>query len=110
MFKYGRGVKSTKVADGAGKHAVFNEKFTLNNVNVEVENDSTLVLDALEKDVTTSEHLGSIAPITWSDICRFEGTLKHDVDIVGKGGQKAGNIIFKTQLLWEEYVPPQASS
>ena len=33
-FKYGRGERSTTVADGAGKHAVFNEKFTLSNIEL----------------------------------------------------------------------------
>lgn len=32
IFKYGRGQISTTVADGAGKHAVFNELFFLSNI------------------------------------------------------------------------------
>ena len=33
-FKYGRGEISTTVADGAGKHAVFKESFTLSNIEL----------------------------------------------------------------------------
>ena len=35
-FKYGRDEISTKVAEDAGKHAVFNEKFMLSNIAEQV--------------------------------------------------------------------------
>lgn len=110
VFKYGRGTKSTTVAEDAGKHAVFNEKFTLSNINREVEKEATLVLEAMEKDIASSDLLGTTAPLNWCDLCSFEGLLKHNMDIFDKDGQKAGNVAFTTQLFWEEYIPPEASS
>ena len=64
----------------------------------------------MEKDVASSELLGTTAPLKWADLCSFEGTMKHDVDLLDKGGKKAGNIVFKTKLIWNEYILPEASS
>lgn len=95
-FKYGRVTRQTKVAEDAGKHAIFNERFMLTNVKAEIENDAALVLKAMEKDMTSSDFLGAIKPIAWSHICSFDGTVRHDVEIFGEKGQKVGNVVFKT--------------
>lgn len=58
-FKYGRGEKQTRVADDAGKHAVFNEKFTLSNISQQVDAGASLELVAMEKDVGSSDLLGT---------------------------------------------------
>ena len=36
--------------------------------------------------------------------------MKHDVDVFDKKGKKAGNVVFKTEFKWQEYIPPQPSS
>ena len=69
-----------------------------------------MILEAMEQDVGTSSLLGSTAPLDWSDLCSFEGVVKHKVDLKNEHAQIVGNIAFKTQLLWQEYVPPKASS
>lgn len=109
-FKYGRGTRQTKVKQDAGKHAVFNERFSLTNISAEIQKDGALVLDAMEKDVASSDLLGSTKPIKWSYICSFDGTVRHDVEIANAKGQKVGNVVFKTQFLWEDYKIPEASS
>lgn len=48
----------------------------------------------MEKDATGSDHLGSIAPLKWSDLCGFMGTVKRDVEIFNTKNQVIGNITF----------------
>ena len=108
-FKFGRGTKSTTVAEDAGKHAIFNEKFVLTNVMAEIKKGSSLVLDAMEKDVASSDHLGSTQPIDWNDICAFSGIIKRKVDIIDEKGIKAGKLRLITEFFWEEYVVPEPS-
>lgn len=36
--------------------------------------------------------------------------MNHDADIFDKKGNKAGNIVFKTEFQWQEYILPQPSS
>ena len=105
-FAYGRGAMQTRVAENAGKHAVFNEKFTLSNIHQQVEAGHALELQAMEKDVATSDLLGAAHAIPWAELCEYEGLLKHDVEVYNDKGQKCGNIVVKTQLRWVEYVPP----
>lgn len=109
-FKYGRATRQTKVKEDAGKHAVFNERFLLTNISAEIQKDGALVLDAMEKDLASSDFLGSTKPIKWSYICSFDGAVRHDVEIANAKGQKVGNVVFKTQFLWEDYKIPEASS
>lgn len=99
VFKYGRSQRQTTVAEDAGKHAIFNEKFELSNVLAEVEKDGELIFDAMEKDVGSSDLLGSTAPIKWKELCEYEGTMKKDVDILFKG-KKAGNLVYKYKFIW----------
>ena len=64
---------------------------------------------AMEKDVMTSDHLGDAKPIPWTKLCEMDGTMKHNADIFDKKGKKTGNIIFKTEFKWQEYIPPKPS-
>lgn len=50
------------------------------------------------------------APIPWAELCDFEGPVKKDVDVYNDKMNKVGNIVFKTQLRWKEYIPPEPSS
>ena len=68
-----------------------------------------LIFDAMEKDVASSDHLGSTAPLQWKDICSYDGTLKYNVDILDKKNKKVGNLVFKTTFTWQEYIPPKPS-
>ena len=53
----------TTVKDDAGKHAVWKEKFILNNLAERIKANESLKLDAMEKDVMSSDFLGNIEPI-----------------------------------------------
>ena len=47
---------------------------------------NALVLMAMEKDVATSETIGTAAPILWSDICAYEGAVRHKLDVIDPKG------------------------
>lgn len=106
-FPYGRGQKQTSVAENAGKHAVFNEKFTLSNIHQSVDEGAALEIAAMEKDVASADLLGMAHAIPWSDLCDYEGVMKHDLDLFNDKGQKCGNVVLKTQFKWVEYTAPQ---
>ena len=82
--------------DDAGKHAVWNEKFTLSNIHAEIGKDEALVLEAMEKDTLTSDFLGSTEPLSFAALAEFEGLCRHDLIIYDKKLQKAGNIKVAT--------------
>lgn len=48
----------TDVKDGAGKEAVWNEKFCLTQVMDQVESGKRLILEAYDKDLVSSDFLG----------------------------------------------------
>ena len=60
-------------------------------------------------DGASSDLLGTSRPIAWKELCAFDGTLKHDVEILDKNGLIAGNVVFKTEFKWHEYAPPRPS-
>ena len=67
------------------------------------------MLVAMEKDVASSELLGTAKPIPWEQLCQFEGPCDHDVDFLDRNGQKTGNIVFTSEFKWDDYVPPKPS-
>ena len=105
-FAYGRGTFETTVKDDAGKYALWNETFTLGNIAAQVQAGGSLVLEAFEKDLASSDFLGRIKPITFQSLADFEGAMKHNVEIFDEKKQKAGSMRFSTLLHWVDYVPP----
>jgi Ca2+-dependent lipid-binding protein len=67
-FKYANKYIETDVKDGAGKNAVFNEKFSLNNIQAQIEAGKKLILEAYDKDVASSDWLGSTSQISYSPL------------------------------------------
>jgi len=72
-FKYGKGYIETTVKYKAGKYAKWNEKFELNNVKRWIENADKFELEAMEKDIGSSDFLGSIKPIELKELCDWQG-------------------------------------
>ena len=68
-----------------------------------------MVLVAMEKDVGSSELLGTAKPIPWEQLCQFEGVCDHDVDVLDNNGRKSGNVVFTSRFIWSDYVPPKPS-
>ena len=95
--------------DDAGKYAKWDEKFTLSNIAAQVNEGASLKLEAMEKDVASSDFLGAMKPISFASLCEYEGLIKHDVEILDEKGKVAGSMKFKTCLHWVEYVPPEPS-
>ncbi len=62
-FKYGRGSFETTVKYSAGKYAKWNEKFECKNVKRWIENGDKLELEAMEKDIGSSDFLGAMKPL-----------------------------------------------
>ena len=71
--------------------------------------EQSLIIKAMEKDIGSSDLLGTAKPITWKSLCDFEGTVKHNVDVLDEKGKKSGNVVFKTDFKWCEYNPPKPS-
>ena len=68
-FKYANKYIQTDVKDGAGKDAVWqNEKFSLNNIEAQILAGKKLILEAYDKDVATSDWLGSTSQISFSPL------------------------------------------
>ena len=71
--------------------------------------EESLVIKAMEKDIGSSDLLGTAKPISWKELCSFDGTVKHNIEVLDEKGKKSGNVIFKTDFKWCEYIPPKAS-
>ena len=61
----------------------------------------------MEKDLATSDYLGSTEPILFSDLAEWEGRIKHNVSIYDKYQKDVGEITFETVFIWEHYEQPQ---
>ena len=59
----------------------------------------------MEKDLTSSDFLGSIKPIELKELCEWEGLFKHDLELFDDQKKVAGRIKFSTEFKWVDYVP-----
>ena len=57
----------------------------------------------MEKDLTSSDFLGSIKPIELKDLCDKEGLAKHDLEIFDEKKKVAGRVKFSTEFRWVDY-------
>ena len=105
-FNYQGKQMQTTVKEDAGKFAKWNERLQLNNIQKSIKNNETLVLEAYDKDPVGSDFLGSIQPMFFTNLEQYEGRAVHNVDLLDKHKKIAGNIKFKTELIWKEYNPP----
>ena len=60
----------------------------------------------MEKDIASSDLLGTAKPILFSELAEWEGRLKHNVPIFDEKNKKAGDITFETVFIWEHYEQP----
>ena len=67
-FQYGDQLIKTKTMDDAGKHAVFNEIFTLQDILEKIEEKLELQFNAYDEDTVHDDWLGMTEPIIWQDL------------------------------------------
>ena len=59
----------------------------------------------MEKDVGSSDCLGSMKPIELKELSEWEGLLKHDMELLDEKNKVAGRVKFSTEFKWVDYVP-----
>ena len=59
---------STSVCEGGGKHAIFNELFTLLDIDDEIITKQRLLIEAYDKDILTSDRIGATLPISFVNL------------------------------------------
>ena len=62
----------TDVQDEAGKHATFDDTFQLPNVAALVRDNSSLVFEAYDKDLMSSDLLGATDPLDYVEMVQDE--------------------------------------
>ena len=92
----------TKTADEAGKHAIWNEVFNLDNLDP----NGHLLLSAFDEDPGSLEFLGEIKPVPFQDLTSDHNERKLSLDLFDKNNKKSGNLVFKTEYTWLEADPP----
>jgi len=95
-FKYANKFVETDVKDGAGKNVVFNEKFSLNNIEAQIEAGKRLILEAYDKDVASSDWLGSTTQISYAPLIQDDEPKIQTLDIYDKDNKKSGEITIQT--------------
>lgn len=103
-FKHQGREFSTTVKDDAGKHAVWNEKFELEDMKKSQNQNFTLV--SYDEDTGgILEFLGETPKIPYSKHISPQ-PVKETVDLLTKKGKKAGTVTFSTEYKWKEPDPP----
>jgi hypothetical protein len=90
----GREYKTT-TKDDAGKHAIWNETFELDALEIAVKG-SPFILASYDSDPTGVEWLGEIKGLQYKDLCSDAAEKKHDLDMFDKKDKKSGNVVFST--------------
>jgi len=93
-FKYNNLELQTTVKDEAGKKAKWDETFMLPNVYTNVKNRQTLQFEAFDKDIASSDFLGTTRQIGLEEWCADDQLQSHQVDLYDVKGKKVGNIII----------------
>lgn len=102
-FKYDGITAETDVQDGAGLHAVWNEKFCLIDVNKQIIAGKKFALEAYDKDIASSDFLGAIRPIAFVYLVEHEEPINQVLDLFDKGKKKAGTVEIESRFI---YIPP----
>lgn len=105
-FTYEGKSLQTDVKDDAGLAATWDETFQLPNIKGQVANKGSIVFEAYDKDPLSSDLLGVTDPLDFEDY--VEDDRVHDFDLVlfEENGQKAGNVLISTQLIFFLPDPP----
>ena len=103
QFNYGGRVYKTQVHDDAGKHAIFNETFVLEDVSEYLK--KNLVIEAYDEDTLTNKFIGEAKGIKIDTLIK-DGVQEFNEVVNDKKGKKTGSITFSVKYIWEEPDPP----
>jgi hypothetical protein len=95
----------TEVQDDAGLSAKFDDIFLLENIKNQAEEEKSLVMEAYDKDIASSDKLGVANAISYYKLIVDEELHEWDLDIF-MDYKKAGNVKFSTRFVWCEPDPP----
>ena len=85
-FTYQGQTHRTSTAQDAGKAAVWNREFTLQNVAREVAAGGALTLQALDDDTLSDDWLGATAPLPYRELVGSSGRVARELDLLDKKG------------------------
>lgn len=103
-FKYDNKYGQTEVKDGAGTHATWNEKFCLNGVEKPILAGYKLAFESYDKDVASSDWLGSTTPISLVTLVQDEEAHIHNLTLFDGDKKKSGELEIETKFI---YVAPE---
>ena len=94
----------TTTKDEAGKHAIFNEDFVLNNIDSALLTGIQLKFETYDEDGPGKlDYIGGTKEIPYQDFIDVITEKTHDMELLDKKLKVCGSIIFKTQF----YIPEQ---
>lgn len=105
QFTYEEIALKTDVQDDAGLHAKFDDQFLLENIELEAKQGLSLVMEAYDKDIASSDLLGKANAISYYKLIVDENVHEWDLDLF-QDYKKTGNVKFTTQFIWCEPDPP----
>jgi hypothetical protein len=92
--------------DGAGLEADFNnEVHEMNLVWNQVRRNKLFIMEALDKDVASSDFLGAALPISYNVLTQSTDLIQHDLEIYDENYHHSGYVKFTTQLIWRDADP-----
>lgn len=96
----------TDVKDDAGKQAKWDETFQLPNILTEYRDVVSLVFEAYDKDIASSDLLGSTDPLDVVDLVKDETVHEWSLEIFDMKGDQCGSLNISTQLITVKADPP----
>ena len=104
-FIYDGKTMETDVKDNAGKSAKWDETFQFPNVLQRLKGQDSLVFQAYDKDLTSSDLLCKTEPIDYVDLLGTTDAVKMNLDMFDEKGVKCGKVVVTTQLIVIEKDP-----
>jgi hypothetical protein len=91
----------TTIKDGASLKATFDEVFLLDNIKESTKNGEALLIEAYDKDLGSSQILGTANAIRWPHLVADEALHLHDLELFHEY-KRVGNVKFSTRFVWQE--------
>lgn len=107
QFTYDEEEFKTDIQDDAGLHAKFTDVFVLENIQNQIKEDvaAQLVMKAFDKDVASSDLLGTALATSMINFVQDDKEHEHDFDIWHEF-KRTGNMKFTTKFIWRAPDPP----
>lgn len=105
QFFYDQEKMKTKVIDGGGKHAVWNEEFVLQNVRQQIRLKQEFKLETYDEDTVTDDKIGNSHPFTLNRLCQDENPKDFDLELYDENYHLAGNAKITTTYIQKPLDP-----